>query len=398
LSGVKLLFLHIPKAGGSALGGAIGNRFAADQCLWLYYTDNPADEEVGGARFVCGHVSMSLVDRFDQPPYVITVLRDPIERALSTYSRFREFDRPFPSRPQMERNTAARRLAQQHSIDEFIRLAPDLAEHYFGNWQARMLGAKSLDRADELLEDAVAGLHRCDLVGLAERQDEFVDCLTDRLGWAKLAPLPQANPTSARLRREQVSDEAMEVLLDLTTVDRELYAEAVKLYEDRQAESSGRSAASEDRGAEIEDAPLASDLPFGQPIRGTGWHRRDRDGHGRQVCWIGHTGSASVELAADPEARSIVVEIAHVLDPAALGTLQIKVDGEPLRYRLAESDGGVIASAPLDEALGRDKASARVELAVDYTTRPCDVDPSSDDNRELGIAVSRIALSSRPAA
>jgi hypothetical protein len=392
LSGVRLLFLHIPKAGGSALGGALGNRFAADQCLWLYYRDDAADEELNGARFVCGHVSMSLADRFDQPPYVITVLRDPIERALSVYSRFREFDRPFPDRAELERNTKARRLAQQHSIDEFIRLAPDLAEHYFGNWQARMLGGNTPDRADEVLEDAVAGLHRCDLVGLAERQDEFVDRLTDRLGWAKLTPLPEANPTSARLRRQQVPDEAMEVLLDLTSVDRELYAEAVKLYEDRQAESRGGAADREARGPEIEDAPLTSDLRFGQPIRGTGWHRRDRDGQGRQVCWIGHTGSASAELAVDPDARSVVVEIAHVLDPAALGTLQLKVDGDPLRLSLAESDGGVIASAALGEALGRNKASVRVEIAVDHTTRPCDVDPTSDDNRELAIAVSRIAL------
>jgi hypothetical protein len=171
-----------------------------------------------------------------------------------------------------------------------------------------------------------------------------------------------------------------------------LYAEAVKLYEQRLAARSGGAADIEDRGAEIEDARLASDLSFAQPIRGTGWHRRDRDGQGRQVCWIGHTGSASVELAVDPDARSLVVEIAHVLDPAALGTLQVKLDGEPLPHRLAESDGGVIASAPLGEALGRAKAAARVELAVDHTTRPCDVDPTSDDNRELGIAVSRVAL------
>lgn len=388
---MALLFLHMPKAGGSALGGAIGNRFAAEECLWLYYSDDPADEELRGASFVAGHVSMSILDRFDRAPYVITMLRDPIERALSTYSIFREFDPLWTPPVRLERTEAARRLAKEHSIDEFIRIAPDLAEHYLGNWQARTLGAKQLDRTDERLEDALEGLHRCDFVGLAERQDESVDWLTRRLGWAELTPLPLASVTDARLQSEQVSPEAMEALLDLTSVDRDLYAEAVRLYESRTAEWSG-GAEVEDRDAGIEDARLVSDLRFGEPIRGTGWQPRYREGQGPHFCWIGHTASASVELAEDPAARSVIVEIAHAIDPTALETLQIKLNGEALPHALAESNGGVTASAPLGRGVRRDGATARVEVAVGHTTRPCDVDPGSNDNRELGVAVSRIAL------
>jgi hypothetical protein len=385
-----LLFLHMPKAGGTALAGALGNRFAPEECVSIYYDDDPGDEELNAARYVTGHVTMSIVERLERSPFSITVLRDPIDRALSTYSYFRELDEPRLKRPGLERNDAAVRFAKQHVLEDFIEVAPQLAEHYLGNLQSRMLGGSRLDRNDERLENALAGLHRCDFVGLAERQDESVDWLTRRLGWAKLTPLPLANVTRTRLRREQVSAGAMEALLDLTAVDRDLYAEAVKLYQGRMAAWSG-DAEVEDRGAEIEDARLVSDLRFGEPIRGTGWHRRERLSRGPHFCWIGLR--ARVDLADDRGARSVVVEIEHALDPTALGTLQIKVNGEPLPHSIAESNGGVIASAPLGERLRRDGAAVRVELAVGQTTRPCDIDPGSSDNRELAIAVSRIALS-----
>ncbi|MDX6607851.1 MAG: hypothetical protein QOD14_2391 [Solirubrobacterales bacterium] len=392
-----LLFLHVPKAGGTALGGALGNRFAADECLETYYADDPSDEELNAARYMTGHISMSVLDRFEQPPFSITVLRDPIERALSIYSFFRELDEPSTPRLGLERNDAALRLAKQNSLEEFIEVAPEIAEHYLGNWQARMLGGKGLVRTDERLEDALAGLRRCDFVGLAERQNESIDWLTRRLGWAELTPLPLANVTRTKMRREQISPAAMEALLDLTSVDRDLYAEAVRLYERRVAEWEA-AADVQDGTAEIEDARLVSDLRFEEPIRGSGWLGRERVGDQPHFCWIGHTASARVELADDSAARSVAVEIRHVIDPAVLGTLRITVDGEVVPHRLAESGDAVVASAPLARRRDQRDTAVRVELAVDHATRPCDVDRSSNDSRDLAIAVRRIALSTRSAA
>src|SRR5262249_33623941 len=57
-----LLFLHVPKAGGTALSGALGNRLAADEYLSIYYDDDPPDEELNHRRYVTGHVSMSILD------------------------------------------------------------------------------------------------------------------------------------------------------------------------------------------------------------------------------------------------------------------------------------------------------------------------------------------------
>jgi hypothetical protein len=392
-----LLFLHVPKAGGTALGGVLSNRFAAEDCLDTYYARRATDEQLNAARFMTGHVSMSLLDRFERRPFSITVLREPIERALSIYSFFRELDEPRSNRLGLEKHDQTLRLAKRHSLEEFIEVAPELAEHYLGNWQARVLGAKRLDRADERLEDALEGLERCDFVGLAERQDESVEWLARRLGWAPLTPLPRTNVTRTRLREEEISPAALEALRDLTAVDRDLYARAVRLYEDRVAKWS---ASGEVGGpaAGLDDAPLVSDLRVDGPFRGSGWLGRERVGDGPYVCWIGHAAEARVELADEDSARFITVEIAHVVEPTILETLRITVDDEAVEPSFSESAGAVIAAAPLARRRRRRNAAVSVKLAVRRATRPCDVNPDSGDNRELAIAVRRIALSRQPPA
>ena len=392
-----LLFLHVPKAGGTALWGVLSNRFAAEDCLDAYYARRPTDAELNAARFVTGHLSMSVLDRFERSPFSVTVLREPIERALSVYSFFRELNEPPLGWPGLEKYDAMLRLAKEHPLEEFIVMAPELAEHYLGNWQARVLGAKQLNRADERLEDALEGLNRCDFVGLAERQDESVEWLARRLGWAPLTPLPLVNVTPRRVREEEISPAALEALRELTAVDRDLYAEAVRLYESRIAEWSGERDV-ESAADAIDDAPLVGDLRFDRPIRGSGWLGRERLGDEPYVCWIGHTAEARVELARERAARSVLVEIAHVVEPAILETLRISVDGESLEPSFAESGGTVMASAPLERRRGRRNRAVSVELAVDHATRPCDVNPESGDNRELAIAVRRIALSRQPVA
>jgi hypothetical protein len=391
-----LLFVHIPKAAGSAFAGVIGNRFAAAECLSIYDDHDPADDELHAARFVFGHVTMSIAGRFEHRPFTITVLRDPIERALSTYSYFRALnpeEEQFAAQldGELERRKQVVPLCKQHSIDEFIRVAPDLAERYLGSLQSRMLGGTRLDGTDQSLEAALGGLHRCDFVGLAERLDESAGWLARRLGWADLTPLPRTNISGTRLRRDQIPPRAMDGLLELTSVDRDLYEHTVRLYEGHLAEW-GSDGDPRDPTAGIGDAPAVSDLRFGEPLRGSGWLGREQIEDQPHFCWIGHTATAKVDLADNRGARSVVVEIAHVLDPAILQTLRITVNGETVPHQLIASRGGVIASAPLGQALRRRVPRVSVKLAVDHTTRPCDVNPRTSDNRELGIGVQRVAL------
>jgi hypothetical protein len=92
-----MLFIHVPKTGGAALNGALANRFAQSDCLELYFGPERDLSDVDRFRYVSGHFDASFIDRFRERPFVLTVLRDPIDRALSHYAYTRSFRRtPTP--------------------------------------------------------------------------------------------------------------------------------------------------------------------------------------------------------------------------------------------------------------------------------------------------------------
>jgi Sulfotransferase family len=396
----KLFFLHVRKTGGAALTGAISQRFSRRECQLLYYPPEPSVYDLDGFRYVSGHVPLSFLDRFRDRPFVFTLLRDPVERALSAYSFLRTrppgFERQmmlFGRGPQAyERARVCLQLARRHSIGDFIERAPEIAIEYFGNQQARALGDADPEGGDERLEDGLAGLQRCDFVGLAERLDESASLLVRRLGWREVTPLPRTNVTTVRLRRDQVSQRELDALLELTSIDRELYRHGVERYE-RQLTDWGALGNPRDPTAEVADAPPVSDLHFDEAIQGGGWVGRELTGNEPAVCWIGHTNTAWADLASDRAASAVVVEIAHVLDQAILGSLRISVNGRRMPHHLEQANGVVVAIAPLPWLRRRLRGrTTRVTLHVDRSTRACDVDPASSDDRELSIAVRRIAL------
>lgn len=396
----QLFFLHVPKTGGATLTGALSNRFAARDCLLLYYPPQPDVGSLDSLRYVSGHLPVSFVDRFRMPPFLFTFLRDPVERALSAYSFYRTRPPDYINQillldgapEDYQRYAECLRLAREHSIEDFIERAPELAVEFFGSRQARLLGDFRPEGGEERLEEALAGLERCDFVGLTERLDESVATLARRLGWREITPLPRINVTTVRLRRDQASRRVIEALLELSSVDRDLYRHGVERYERQLAEWADPSGQRDD-GVAIEDAAAVRDLHFDQAIRGGGWVGREAMVDEPAFCWMGHAKTAWVELAGDRRADSVVVEIAHVLDQAILETLEISVDGTTVPHVLAEADGAVVATAPLKRRLlSRRKQRTLVTLNVDRTARPCDVDPASNDDRQLSIAVRRVAL------
>jgi hypothetical protein len=392
--------MHVSKTAGSTFTGVLSNRFAVGEILELYFASEADLDDLDRYRYVSGHVTAAFLERFRRRPFVFTLLRDPIDRALSSYS----FTRAFPGTNQQvffpdqgpeayERYYRYMRLARECSIEELIDTAPDIARERFGNRQARALSGTT-KQGEERLSDAIEGLERCDFVGLTDRLDESATWLARRLGWRDLSPIPVANASAGRLQREGLSPAALDALREWTSVDRELYRFARARFE-RQISAWSAEDVPRDRAADIPDAPSASDLSFDDPIPGGGWLGRERIEGEPMFCWIGSSNRAWVDLAPDPAADSLRIEIPHAMDARILRTLRISVDGRRVDHHLAESNGTTVAIASLSRlgTLHRSR-STRVSLEVDDHLRPSDVDPSSIDNRQLSIAVRRIALQS----
>lgn len=184
----------------------------------------------------------------------------------------------------------------------------------------------------------------------------------------------------------------MEALLELTEVDREVYRHAQARFE-RQVSEWTAASDPRDPSAEIPDAPAVPDLSFYAAIPGGGWLTRESHDGSPSFCWIGSANRAWLELHRPRGASSLVLEVAHAMDPEILAGLRISVDGRPVEHELAEADGAVIATARLKRKtrLGRQRP-ARVQLEVERSMRPSELDPASGDSRQLSIALRRAAF------
>jgi len=86
-AGRKLVFLHLPKTGGTTLHHHFSAAFTPEEICPERFSrlDAIPADTLARYRYFSGHFNFEQVRLVPGPSYVVTVLRDPAERILSTY-------------------------------------------------------------------------------------------------------------------------------------------------------------------------------------------------------------------------------------------------------------------------------------------------------------------------
>jgi hypothetical protein len=211
-TGTRILFVHIPKTAGMSLYRALEGWATPERSI-RFERGGAADEEqlrtlppdeLGRIRLMSGHLSM---DHFRQrlgPGWTaITVLRDPVERALSLYS----FVRGEPEHPWHART-------RDRSVREFLAWYRD--EPFSVNQQCLFICSRpDAEWAYRTLKGEFA------LACTLERLPELVDRLGDMLGQAIV--LPHENASRERLDRSRVEEHVIADIETFDSADRVLY-------------------------------------------------------------------------------------------------------------------------------------------------------------------------------
>ncbi len=222
------VFLHVPKTAGSSLRTVLSRQYGARHVLYfdLGIGDPRPMPEIAAAvrarmagrdiRLVTGHQFLGLHQALREPCLYVTLLRDPVERALSEY--FYAFTYPHHA----QRDAI---LSGELTPIDYLS-APGR-----GDAQARQVAGRT---TRPVLEAALANLDAAVLVaGIAEEFDRSLLLMARRLGWAPplyvARNVTRLTPDQAAARDRARQDAAG--LRDLFATDIALHAAARARFE-----------------------------------------------------------------------------------------------------------------------------------------------------------------------
>jgi len=222
-----VIFLHVPKAAGSTLNRLIEceypllEMYSIDPVFYRWswaHLQRLSKRRLGKIRIFKGHMLFGLHAILPRSATYITVLRDPVDRVLSSFYFMRSYKlHPLYWRFKRENWT----------LEDFVRRSPR------DNVQCKILAGIEYAKpfTAEIFEIAKENLlrHFC-VVGLSERFEESLALMKLRLGW-KLQRYSSFNVSRTRPRKADVPRSILDLIEERNSFDISLYDYAARLFQ-----------------------------------------------------------------------------------------------------------------------------------------------------------------------
>jgi Wzt-like putative exopolysaccharide export protein/sulfotransferase famil protein len=229
----KFLFDHLPKTGGTAFRTVLEELFGPENVtphlegrseIW-------AVQRFAGARLISGHF-LSLIPGDNQwfGRIRLTLLRDPIDRAVSEY---------FYWRHHASEGGVADKLgewAQKYGIGDFFKAREESDETGAVNFYAKHFASRiSRDLGDSkrTLALAMKSLKSYDFIGIYEHLHDSVDMFCWQYGLPPVKAIPHVNVTAQRVRVADLDSRTFDQLVGMNDLDMQLYDFALQIFETR---------------------------------------------------------------------------------------------------------------------------------------------------------------------
>ena len=217
-SNPMFVFLHIPKTGGVTLGTIFQKQFPkqAVRHFTMEVNDDDWDEFITSGELqkytaLLGHIEYKHVRDIPNPCTYITMIRHPVERAISEYKH-------YLSHEDYEFYTAVKSM----TFFDYVS-----SEYHRCNLQSRFLCG-----IDPPPPNAVAIIEEnIDFVGITERFDESLALLCMFYSWHSLYYVTE-NVSKVKRDEIEVTDEAINVISAKNEIDMKVYEHFSKKFDD----------------------------------------------------------------------------------------------------------------------------------------------------------------------
>ncbi|MDX2029202.1 MAG: sulfotransferase family 2 domain-containing protein [Blastocatellia bacterium] len=243
----QTFFIHIPKAAGTSFMSFLCSHFEEEQILRDAYWESVRKQPIRNLdryRLISGHTGYELVFHLKNP-FIVTVMREPIDRLCSVYEFLKELFERTPEVSHPDPDVAALfqlwKAVMERPFEAFLESPEEpVRAALLENPQARQFAQSTpyllTDFSDDLLRQlAISRLATIDVVGCVEHFAETVDLTCRRKGWAPPEDLRNyyLNVTENRPVRDGLDATVRKKIERLCAVDLELYEIArARLFDD----------------------------------------------------------------------------------------------------------------------------------------------------------------------
>ena len=233
-----LVFIHMPKAAGSTLQRIIdrqyrgqktfdinGNGIARVQAS-IDHLRALSEAERAEIRCVKGHVPFGVGLWLRSPVQYISMLREPVARAISDYNFAVSNPEHNLYRVVNEKGMSLLQYVEMRAQSGFANMYTRLLSGCV-NWENLALsGALS----QNTLERAKENVRQCAAVGITERFDESILLFKKKLGWSSCSYVRENVTPSIRVNRNQVSSDVEKAIKEFYLLDIELYQYCLEIF------------------------------------------------------------------------------------------------------------------------------------------------------------------------
>ena len=230
-----ILFLHIPKTAGVSIRQFLANQYhAKDICPWGDWRSlSLNDGQISGYKLVQGHFGINVRQILPSGFRALTVLRDPIQRTLSSIRHMQRDPQFHPLHHRVKHMTVSQ-IIQEDSLAHYFR---NVQTGYLSSQQPpreilRYLRAENRLDADPSDIEAPADLGRAtrqldtiEFVGLCDDIGSLFSTLCEemRFHFPVFPPRINVAPTDAALLSPPITERDLDLLREVNKLDIELY-------------------------------------------------------------------------------------------------------------------------------------------------------------------------------
>lgn len=245
----RVVFLHVPKCGGTTLHGILSQWFGPQNMHPERFNElySYTGAQLASSLVFSGHYDFYATGLIPGPKKLISFLRDPAERLVSLYN----FHRAHTPEVIEQNNLLLPRWANTYDIDDYFA-QPEIRSHpAVNNMIVRVFSnipqttpsilspALREPTMDEMLEQALENLEKFTFIGFMDTYDADVnrlagvlecDPLTDTPKHQVLDTLMETGGALRKIEKQRPSPECRDSMEEMIQYDRKFYARARELF------------------------------------------------------------------------------------------------------------------------------------------------------------------------